>query len=93
MSDANLKILLAKMLPETVKFFGKRLTWMHDFCGNRIEDGARAVRNTELLHICQLIERNHLTADEHQAFAKLVKVSDTWQQRTTALASVKGVSL
>ena len=94
-TDDQLKTILAKMLPEDVFFTadGIDFNWSNASENCPKERRGCNVLDTELLHLCQLIERNHLTADEHQAFAKLVKVSDTWQQRTRALAQVKGVTL
>lgn len=90
-TNDQLTQLIAKMLPETVVWTGYILC---DNGGSEDEMSyGRQILDTERLHLCQLIERNHLTADEHHAFAKLVKVSDTWQQRTSALAEVKGVTL
>jgi hypothetical protein len=82
MNDNELKQLLAKMLPDKLGIKYGGLVWYPD------TQSENDVIDTELLHLCQLIERNHLTADEHQAFAKLVKVSATWQQRVTALAKL-----
>jgi hypothetical protein len=54
--ELKYKLALAKMLPDEIKFFGNRPTWMKDFTGKFIEDGARDVRDTEWLQICQWAE-------------------------------------
>ena len=105
MNDNELKTILAKMLPETVRL-GTLLTNDLFWHGKR---GARiSVLDTELLHICSLAEAG-LTGEqrgeyidrlcllcrhENGPFSSLVKAFFvTWQQRVTALAVVKGGTL
>ena len=94
MNDNDLKSLLAKMLPETVKYdtfmSPPTLRWNHRVM----------VRDTELLHLCDLAEQTlssvetmlyeDALANEHSDGFSRVRY--TWQQRVTALASVKGVT-
>jgi len=98
MNDNETKSLLAKMLPETVRL-GTSLTddlfWIGKM-GGRI-----LLLDTELLHLCDLIEQaltdvetmlyEDALANEHSDGFSRVRY--TWQQRVTALAAVKGVSL
>lgn len=111
-TDDQLKQLLAKMLPETVDWREIKncsvgtsgsyfvLCWKRRAC----------VFDTELLHICSLVEAG-LTDSEYIAFAHALNeawmrdvkpqssrislcrsASATWQQRTAALAELKGVT-
>jgi hypothetical protein len=96
MNDNYLKTLLAKMLPETVYLDTQNiLCWpVHQQCWHPFLD-------TELLHLCDLAEQKltevetmlyeDALANEHSG--GFARVRYTWQQRVTALASVKGVSL
>ena len=92
-TDDQLKQLLAKMLPETVKQARGALRWNHD-------DEPRAL-DTELLHLCDLAERIILGSqmrDYENTIASLFSdgfmlVRYSWQQRVIALAEVKGVTL
>jgi len=109
MNDDQLKQLLAKMLPETVHF-----SHSGELCLSRgWRDSYLFVRvlDTQLLHLCSLVEER-LTDSEYITFAHTLNeawmrdvkpptnrialcrsASATWQQRTTALALVKGVTL
>ena len=98
-TDDQLRALLAKMLPETVKYdtfmSPPTLRWNHSVM----------VRVTELLHLTSLLEAgltegervkytDHLcsiTPSEYDGFFSCAVA--TWQQRTTALAEVLGVTL
>jgi hypothetical protein len=102
-TDTELKQLLAKMLPETVKYdtfmSPPTLRWNHSVM----------VRDTELLHLCSLVEAG-LTEDQWSTYSIALNqiacriscgnlktcgytIAATWQQRVTALAAVKGVTL
>lgn len=106
MTDNQLKQLLAKMLPEHIKFAATEdrkayLRWIGVY---RIP-----VLDTELLHLCHLIEETLTGWDEHcesqqnnyyfgelwreanKSFAGIAHA--TWQQRTKALAKVKGIEI
>ena len=98
MNDTNLKTLLAKMLPETVRL-GTLLTDDLFWIGKR--GGRILLLDTELLHLCDLIEQTltdvetmlyeDAIANEHSG--GFARVRYTWQQRVTALAAVKGITL
>ena len=105
MNDTDLKSLLAKMLPETVEWNGKELLWKNQKTGFWYGNAGR-VLDTELLYLCSLVEAG-LTEDERPTYLSFLTKKDqrtltqtwwpachaTWQQRVTALASVKGVTL
>jgi hypothetical protein len=96
MNDNELKQLIAKMLPGRAKLHP--LHFRHD-------DGAvRRVRDTELLHLCSLVEDAACDSETSSTvyFWALLEVVNpkghhdkapraTWQQRVTALAKVKGL--
>lgn len=98
-TDNELKQLLAKMLPETIA---------QHACGKYYWIGSANgfVLDTELLHLCSLVEAG-LTEDEQPVYLSFLTKKDqrtltqtwwpachvTWQQRTAALAEVKGVTL
>lgn len=99
-TDDQLKQLLAKMLPETVAFND-----MGSFIWTSRCD-TRQVLETELLHICSLVEdglterdrpiyaaRLHPKQIHHHLQSDFLVLHATWQQRTAALAGVKGVTL
>ena len=101
-TDDQLRALLAKMLPETISQHAcGKYYWIGSANG--------FVLDTELLALCSLVEAGltdeiylkyghdlmlssmgENRSEEQQARAFL---SATWQQRTTALAEVKGVTL
>ena len=115
-TDIQLKQALAKMLPETVREdYGTEgddfhLEWKVNRIGMRVLD-------TELLHLCWLVEETISSVDE--VFKKREYIFElmnqcgvspdmggkwsfiqdfalthaTWQQRTIALAKVKGVEI
>ena len=102
-TDDQLRALLAKMLPETVKYdtfmSPPTLRWNHSVM----------VRVTELLHLTSLAEAELTVEEDHDYLDALARIVDpmfgyrgeltlgiitaTWQQRTTALAEVLGVTL
>lgn len=99
-TDNELKQLLAKMLPEQICWFDEwGLHYTPIEAQKRTEmwlDGLLIeVKDTELLHICWLIEMQldelwHVYATE-LACSVNGSTSASWQQRTTALAHVKGL--
>lgn len=105
-TDEQLKRTLAKMLPETVREdYGTEgddfhLEW-------KIGRKCMRVLDTELLHLCWLVERQ-LKAEHWRDYVEyLITTVDggppkenmffiytaTWQQRTTALAKTKGIEI
>lgn len=98
-TEEQLKQALAKMLPESV-FFNEssgNLNWINATraCGTTVLD-------TELLHLCWLVEEK-LTQNECNVYDREIthscdnklgwKFHATWQQRTIALAKVKGIEI
>ena len=108
MNDTELKHLLAKMLPDRLQYHGncpEPSLWFDQNSG-----GIRKVLDTELLHLCSLVESSLNTQDslisDRMKYSDLLCrnavtaydslwlcLSATWQQRTEALAKVKGVTL
>jgi hypothetical protein len=92
-TDTQLKQALAKMLPEKVRM-------MEDFNGDSIQwlDWCRPVLDTELLHLCWLVEET-LIGDQWDdyhyefGFSSRQNMHATWQQRVIALAKVKGIEI
>lgn len=99
-TDDQLRALLAKMLTETVaKHACGKYYWIGSANG--------FVLDTELLHICSLVEvesgLNSYPLREKYLYKLMDIVKEdgrdtlvifaTWQQRTRALAEVKGVTL
>ena len=102
-TDDQLKSILAKMLPETVKYdtfmSPPTLRWNHSVM----------VRATELLYICSYVEAGLTVEESHDYLDALARIVDpmfgyrgeltlgiitaTWRARTRALAQVKGVTL
>lgn len=93
-TDEQLKQALAKMLPETLHW---RPRWNAGLY-------RRSVIDTDLLHVCQLMEET-LTPDECDKFKNTFKdfssrsifptnfMHATWQQRVVVLAKVKGIEI
>jgi hypothetical protein len=106
-NDNQLKQLLAKMLLETVAMLGTSdniLCWVGSAEADYYNRPTR-VLVTELLHLCSLAEAG-LTVVEACSYFDLLRdigpdneaagafaYHATWQQRVTALAAVKGVTL
>lgn len=106
-SDTQLKQALAKMLPTELQW-GEPLAWKQVN-----QNYGRLVLDTELLHLCWLVEKDispvawrvysdmltNSTQDAEVAFysdkvgARYKSAHATWQQRTIALAKVKGVEI
>ena len=106
-TDDQLKQLLAKMLPETVELFDSRLLWRFNFnedqtCAEVLDTELLALcslveagltddqRETVVVRIVKQMPAfpkcNPFNEAKFTTFA-------TWQQRTRALAEVKGVTL
>ena len=102
-TDAQLKQALAKMLPETDYWWDDEDECLYA----STKSASRRVLNTELLHLCWLVEEtmncisggktryeieltNLCNKGEHN---KYHTIHATWQQRTIALAKVKGIEI
>ena len=89
-TDTQLKQALARMLPQQVffRYSTQRLEW-------HAKEGE--VLDTELLHLCWLEETlgEHDMNDYFHLFEHncLKMTHATWQQRTVALAKVKGIEI
>jgi hypothetical protein len=104
-TDDQLKTALAKMLPERVLWNDIELVWIDKKSGFWSHVAGK-VLDTELLHVCHLIEQG-LSCVEQCSYVELlhppktqsyvlsdwVVLHSTWQQRTIALAKVKGIEL
>ena len=91
-TDTQLKQALAKMLPDDIEWWSDNeigLHWMN----------TREVLNTELLHLCWLVEGTLINFCDYGKFERELEYlcgslcHATWQQRTIALAKVKGINL
>ncbi len=89
-TDDELKQLLAKMLPEQIRQIGSAIVWLDTDC--------EEVNDSELLHVCWLIEQTITDGDYNVIYltalcdyAHIRSRSASWQQRTMALAQVKGL--
>lgn len=96
-TDTQLKAALAKMLPEQFKFHTpeNELWWVS-------EKLTAPVLDTELLHVCWLITKTLSVEDRYRCVIyhydndstiEHVDFDATWQQRTIALAKMKGVEI
>lgn len=95
-TDTQLKQALARMLPEKIKLkIDDTFEWIHN------DD---EVLDTELLHLCWLVEETlgYKHCEYHTALIKIMpngagvhvmSYHATWQQRTIALAIVKGIEI
>ena len=99
-TDKQLKLALADMLPQSIYNGGELYIYEDDFAGL---GGYRHVRDTELLHLCWMVEKVLIENDkqaynlfENRLFElcnPYTTLSATWQQRTIALAKVKGIEI
>lgn len=95
MTDTELKLVLAKMLPEVVRLVcsNDRYHWTHP--------PYETVRDTELLHLVSLVEAKLTQSQEMEYSMKLLNqdcrrgysIFATWQQRTIALCKTKGIEV
>jgi hypothetical protein len=106
-TDDQLKKTLAKMLPDVISY--REVIAYESFkivC--LLQWGAKwnhkrkfMVRDTELLHLCWLVEET-LTAPEVTSYSDALEYAETrwwspfnasWQQRVESLAKVKGIQI
>ena len=111
-TDAQLKQALAKMLPELIHIWDSSNCYTTDAFfqwKDKHDNGAllesRRVLDTELLHLCWLVEKTltsnqkskymiYFWGNQNKIFCNRFGVHHaTWQQRTIALAKVKGIEL
>jgi hypothetical protein len=90
-TDKQLKQSLADMLPQSIYNCGELYIYDADFAGL---DGYRHVLDTELLHLCWLVEEN-LENKLNLNYYNLIVLDPhaTWQRRVVALAEVKGIEI
>lgn len=90
MTDQQLQLALAKMLPERTIWYDKpywivKIPYESPAKG----EGERIMYDTEWLHVCWLVEKT-LTEDQAFYYAGTVQYNSPWQQRAEALCKVKG---
>jgi len=99
-TDEQLKQALAKMLPNEITYYSAMtFYWNRQFIAGIFQ----RVLDTELLHLCHLVESQQLVAHQYDTFLdeldllvdlnKRGYVSATWQQRVVALAKIKGIEM
>ena len=91
----QLKAALAKMLPDDLMIVNKlthpiipMLYWK----GKNIEWEGEPVLDTELLHLCVMVEDRLEPLSEEYYFERISKRFN-WQQRVIKLAEVKGIEI
>ena len=101
-TDTQLKQALARMLPEQLFWADKYQSLVWDSNEKPLD---RKVLNTELLHLCWLVEETLDEVEFYNYVTNLYLVNNkpkysfhndchsTWQQRTIALAKVKEVEI
>jgi len=97
MTDHDLKLDLAKMLPEQFSIIGNSVTWSRvaTVC-DQLRKGCYII-DTEWLHVCWLVEEKIVGTDLWGRYLVAMEttpwnesVHATWQQRAAALIKVKG---
>lgn len=98
-TDEQLKHALAKMLPDILELKFIRNTAI----GTNSNEGywviwwkgkATAVLDTELLHLCSLVEETLSRSEEEEYYLAIEwNYRASWQPRTIAAAMVKGVEI
>ena len=92
-SNDQLKVALAKMLPDDVAVNpGGEFSWYWRHKNNTTDC---KVLDTELLHLCWMVEENMTNKQwvEYENNELNRDVHATWQQRVIALCKVKGVEI
>lgn len=103
-TDEQLKQALAKLIPEQIYFLsttGSCLFWKEG--GFEDDDGgvlALPIGDTELLHLCWLVEQEAKKHPDYWWELKEVVGGDSravafasWQQRVIALCKIKGIEI
>ena len=99
-TDTRLKQALAKMLPDILTIITKSIWWSNN-TPERPYPTLKPVSDTELMHLCHLVEDDFNSKQQDDYGKELYKLipygkmlfSATWQQRVTALAKVKGIEM
>lgn len=93
-TDEQLKRALQKMLPEKcyMNKDGGALYHQPDSNGYPIQPSR--IRDTELLHLCWLVEEN-LDSKHNLKYYNQIEIDPhaAWQQRVETLAKVKGIKI
>lgn len=100
-TDTQLKQALAKMLPPELALDGANLLFWKD--SDMGSSYSREVLDTELLHLCRMVECNtpHEKTNEYimilsektGSIFHMDVIRATWQQRTTALAKTLNIEI
>jgi len=105
-TDTQLKAALAKMLPKGISYLevtsyeSNKTVCLLQWGAKWNDERNFIVKNTELLHLCHLVEET-LTPDEWTEYGNALSwyslpiyyIHATWQQRVIALAKVKGIDI
>ena len=100
-TDTQLKQALAKMLPPNLIVWYRNPQFPSQAALRYCNNGAE-VLDTELLHLCWLVESKLDIVGKHAMYRDALwellgrpgaLISATWQQRTIALAKVKGIEI
>jgi hypothetical protein len=101
-TDEQLKQALADMLPQSIYNGGELYIYDADFA--RL-DGYRHVRDTELLHLCWLVEQDLKPeqkidyieilgrGEDEESFYPAIALASDWRWRVAALAEVKEIEI
>jgi len=103
-TDNQLKAALAKMLPDDlyITLDGIQLHWSNASEKCLREWRGWEVRDTELLHLCWLVEEEVFfgksfecldALDKVTFFNDFMRTNATWQNRVIALAKAKGIEI
>ena len=95
-TDKQLKTALEMMMPDLIFYCGDLYIYDTEFGAG----GHRQVLDTELLHICWLVEGT-LSANETEIYEEIFQrelcvyaaIHASWQQRVIALAEVKTIKI
>ena len=94
-TDTQLKQALAKMLPQTcyMNKGGGTLYYQPDKLTICYSIHPSPVLDTQLLHLCWLVEEKLTDTEQDQDCIKKLMYHASWQQRVEALAEVKGIDI
>jgi hypothetical protein len=101
-TDKQLKQALADMLPQSIYNGGELYIYDADFAGL---GGYRQVRDTELLHLCWMVEKelnpeqklDYIEmlgrGEDGESFYPTIALASDWRWRVAALAVLKGIEI